>query len=129
MLFSAREIFSLSNLALAFWLYFFIIKDDAVNCNWKCVHCTTWLTSFLKDISLSFEFPPYILLCFWILSIVTIFVVYYMFFFNILKSFMNDCRVLFLFFSSSTCRRRFSISFSFKYMSWNIKRDDFFLYV
>ena len=84
------------------------------------------MTSSLKDISLSFGFSSYILLCFWISLIVTTFVVYYVFFFNVLKSFINDCRTLFSFFSSSVCRHKFSLSFSFKNMLWNIKRDDFF---
>ena len=43
-------------------------------------------------------------------------------FFNVLKSFMNDHRVLFSYFSFSTCCRRFSISFFWicvmKYKTW-----------
>ena len=126
MLFFARETFLLNNSTFASWWYFFTIKDDVVNYNWNCVNCIIWLTSSLKDISLSFEFSSYLLLCFWISSIITIFVVYCVFFFNVLRSFMNDRRILFSFFSSSIYCCRFSISFSFKYVSWNIKRDDFF---
>ena len=125
MLFFVHKIFSLNNSILASWLYFFTIKNDVVNCNWDCVDCTTWLTSSLKDISLSFKFSLYILLCFWILSIITIFVMYYMFSFNVLKSFMNDRRTLFSFFSSSIYRCRFPISFFFqicviKYKTWRL---------
>ena len=125
MLLFVYKTFSLNNSILASWLYFSIIRDDVVNCSWDRVNCITWLTSSLKDIPLSFEFSSYILLCFWISSIVTIFVVYYMFFFNVLKSFMSDRRILFSFFSFSTCFRKFSISFFFqicviKYKMWQL---------
>ena len=122
-LFFVRKIFCLSNSIFASWLYFFTLKNNVINCNWDRETCITWLKSSLKNISLNFEFSLYILLCFWILSIDRIFVVYY----NILKLFLNDRRILFSFCSSLTCRCRFLILFSFKFVSWNIKRDTFFI--
>ena len=98
MLFFSRKTFFWNNFTFASWLYFVTIKNNDVNCNWNRVDCTTKLISFLKNILLSLEFSSYFLLCFWISSIVTIFVVYYIFFLNVLRLFMNNGIILFFFY-------------------------------
>ena len=124
MLFYVRETFFLNNSTFASWLYFFTIKNNVVNYNWNRVDYIIWLTSSLKNISLNFEFSLYILLCFWISSIVAIFVVYYVFSFNVLKLFMNNCRILFLFFIFNISSHILNLDFFqicvMKYKTWRL---------